>query len=264
MYTNALHESLNPLNLIKLIKYKLAFKREHPDYFEPCGTAIFCGSQGSGKTLSGVNYCYRVLADFPHAILCTNTKMRDFPFNAHLDGERLIDNATGELITSDKILDGTFKNVCCEYSGLDCLKFINNGEYGVIFFIDEFHLELNSLESKNVDIDVMIEISQQRKQRKHIVGTSQIFERLAKPVREQIKDVIKCKCFFGCIQWNKRLDGETAVEKNGKLTADVKGRYLWFHNPDMYERYDTYQKMKRYNKEWNGRSRQPVQFFKEV
>ena len=56
----------------------------------------------------------------------------------------------------------------------------------MLYFIDELHLELNSLESKNIDIDVMVEISQQRKQRKHIVGTSQVYMRLAKPIREQI------------------------------------------------------------------------------
>ncbi|MFQ9701887.1 MAG: hypothetical protein ACLR0U_04940 [Enterocloster clostridioformis] len=45
--------------------------------------------------------------------------------------------------------------------------------------IDEIHLEFNSLESKNIDIEVMIEVSQQRKQRKHIIGTSQVYEWLA-------------------------------------------------------------------------------------
>lgn len=83
------------------------------------------------------------------------------------------------------------------YDGIDCLKNINNGEYGVVYFIDEIHLELNSLESKNIDIDVMVELSQQRKQRKHIVGTSQIYMRMAKPLREQVKDIILCKNYFG-------------------------------------------------------------------
>ena len=86
--------------------------------------------------------------------------------------------------------------VCVEYTGLDCLKWINNAEYGVLFFIDEFHLELNSLESKNIDIDIITEISQQRKQRKHIVGTSQVFMRLAKPLREQIKQKMFYMFYF--------------------------------------------------------------------
>ena len=142
-----------------------------------------------------------------------------------------------------------------EYGGLDDLKNIENGELGVIYLIDEIHLELNSLESGNVDIDVMMEISQQRKQRKHIVGTSQLYFRMAKPLREQVRDIMLCRCFFGCIQWNKLIDGFSAVEENGKLKARVIHRYLWTHAPWMYDCYDTYQKMKRYKQEWRGKKR---------
>ena len=35
----------------------------------------------------------------------------------------------------------------------------------------------------------------------------------------------------------------------------VDHRYIWFHYPALYEAYDTYAKMKRYNQEWNGRER---------
>lgn len=52
---------------------------------------------------------------------------------------------------------------------LTALKILKIGIDGVIYFIDEIHLEFNSLESKNVPIEIMVEISQQRKQRKHIV-----------------------------------------------------------------------------------------------
>lgn len=82
-----------------------------------------------------------------------------------------------------------------EYDGLNCLKTLENGYYGVIYLIDEIHLEFNSLESKNIDIEVMIEVSQQRKQRKHIIGTSQVYGRLAKPFREQIRNVVLCSNF---------------------------------------------------------------------
>lgn len=83
-----------------------------------------------------------------------------------------------------------------EYDGLECLKNIENGQHGVLYFIDEIHLELNSLESKNIDMDTIVELSQQRKQRKHIVGTSQVYMRMAKPLREQVKNVVLCKNFL--------------------------------------------------------------------
>ena len=141
------------------------------------------------------------------------------------------------------------------YDGIKSLTSHNNGLCGVIYFIDEIHLEFNSLESKNIPIEIMIEVSQQRKQRKHIIGTSQVYMRMAKPFREQIKNVVICKKYFNCIQFNKLIDGETAREEGGKLKADVKKNIVWFHSPSAYSSYDTFAKMKRYSKEWNGVSR---------
>lgn len=260
MYKEALSDSLNPKYVFQNLKYKLDFKKQHPYFFTPIGTCIFCGSQGKGKTLSAVNYVCNVLEKFPFAVLVTNVAIKDYPFNASYSVDKegnghIYDIATGKKITSEDIVNGTYKHVCIQYDGLDCLKYICNGEYGVIYLIDEIHLELNSLESKNIDIDVMTEISQQRKQRKHIVGTSQVYMRLAKPLREQIFDVVLCNNFFGILQFNKAIDGETAVEKDGKLDCTVKSRHWFFHTAKMYNRYDTFAKMKRYNKEWQGHKR---------
>lgn len=264
MYKFALKNSLDPEGLIKTIKYRINDKRTHPTHFRVFGTCVFCGSQGEGKTLSAVQYILKVCKKYPRAILVSNVAIKDRPFNAEMvqldNGEYILKSlTTGRYINTDTILlnslSSDYEPVTVEYTGLDMLKNINNFEYGVIYFIDEIHLELNSLESKNVDIEVMVEISQQRKQRKHIVGTSQIFMRMAKPLREQIHDIIICKCYFGLLQFNKWINGMTATEKNGKLEAEVKGRYLWFHRPEYYDQYDTYVKMRRYNKEWNGRKR---------
>ena len=267
MYSQALDDSLNLFNVFRLHKWRVDFRKAHPYMFGPIGTMIFCGSQGKGKTLSGVNYVCNTLRDYPFAILVTNVAIKDYPFNAGYSvnkaGKSVIyDLETKEVITSADIVSGKYKRVCIEYDGLDTLKYVCNGEYGVLYFIDELHLELNSLESKNIDIDVMTEISQQRKQRKHIVGTSQIYMRLAKPLREQIFDVIICNNFFHCLQFNKAINGETAVEKDGKLDAEVISRHFFFHTPEMYERYDTFAKMKRYNKEWQGHKRESPDVYK--
>lgn len=261
MYKKGFRKSFNIGGLFSVFDYRRKFSLEHPYYFDPCGTLIFSGPQGSGKTLSAVDYVTRCIHDYPLAILVTNTEFTDFPFNAVLVGDgdekTVVDMVSGDVITpsyiADRLNNGDDYHVCIEYTGLDCLKWVNNGEYGVIFFIDEFHLELNSLESKNIDIDVMVEISQQRKQRKHIVGTSQVFMRLAKPLREQIKDVVDCHCLFNVFQYNTIIDGEKSTEEDGKLKAVVKGHSFFFHSPDLYRRYDTYAKMRRYNKEWQGR-----------
>ncbi len=227
IYKDDLRGSKNPVNILKSVIYKTRFFREHPGYFRPSGLLLFCGPQGSGKTLSAVSYVRKLSWQYPKAIICTNVDIQGL-------------NPACQVV---------------EYTGLYSLKYINNSYYGVIYLIDEIHLEYNSLESKNIDIEIMIEVSQQRKQRKHIIGTSQVYQRLAKPFREQIKNIVLCRCFFGCVQWNTLIDGDTAKEENGKLKCKTIGRFLWFHQPALYDAYDTYAKMKRYNQEWQGRKR---------
>lgn len=221
---SSLNGSKNILNIWRIRRYKKAFYKEHPSYFRPDGLIVFCGPQGAGKTLSAVQYVRELSWIYPKVKICTNVEIQGL-------------------------------NPCCEvieYDGLHCLTNVENGYDGVIYLIDEIHLEFNSLESKNIPIEVMIEVSQQRKQRKHIVGTSQQFMRLAKPLREQVKNLVLCKNYLGCIQYNKLIDGETITEKDGHIQMDVRKKSLWFHTPDLYDSYDTYKKMRRYRKEWRG------------
>lgn len=268
MYDKALNNPSNILDIYRRHKYLVEFSKSHPGYFQPIGTLIFCGKQGAGKTLSAVLYARNVLNDFPLAILCTNIKMAEFPFNTRYEYNSESDETVYYNLSSgeklDRTMDGTLFHpdgyICIEWDGLDCLKYISNGFFGVLYVVDELHLELNSLESKNIDIDVMTEISQQRKQRKHIVGTSQVYMRLAKPLREQIFDIVLCSKFFGFLQYNKYIDGEESKEVDGKLQAVVKKRVFWIHKPEYYDLYDTFAKMKRLNKEWNGHKREAPTF----
>lgn len=225
METKFLNGPLNPFNVFRVMKHNHDFYLSHPGYFRPEGLLIFCGEQGSGKTLSAVQYVKELCEEYPDAILCTNVDI--FGLNPETQ--------------------------VVQYDGLNCLKSLENGYFGVIYLIDEIHLEFNSLESKNIDIEVMIEVSQQRKQRKHIVGTTQVYGRLAKPFREQIRNVILCSNFLKLFQINTLIDGAKSVEKDGKLVTDTVKRFFWFHHPRFYNSYDTYAKMKRYKKEWQGR-----------
>lgn len=221
---SSLDGSKNILNFFRIIKYRKNFKKQHPSYFDPDGLLVFCGPQGSGKTLSAVQYVKDLTWIYPKVKLCTNVSIEGL-------------NPCVEII---------------EYDGLESLTTIENGYDGVIFLIDEIHLEFNSLESKNIPIEVMIEVSQQRKQRKHIIGTSQQFLRLAKPLREQVKNLVLCRNMFGCVQYNKLIDGTTIREDNGHIKMDIKKKSFWFHTPSLYDSYDTYAKMKRYRKDWKG------------
>lgn len=282
---NDLSGSINPVNMLKVAKFKIDFIKAHPDFFNPDGLLVFCGSQGSGKTLSSVQYCSKVLDRYEKSIFCTNVEVKDFPINCYYTKRVFTENGiektqvdyftlvshqkvrtvisyyengeqTSEITNFDVI--GFNGRIVIEYDGLNCLKDLINGELGILYLIDEIHLEFNSLESKNIPIEVMIEVSQQRKQRKHIVGTSQVYMRMAKPLREQIKNVVTCRNFFKCVQWNKLIDGETAHEENGKLVFDTQKFLFWFHHPKLYRQYDTYKKMKRYSNEWKGVARQDI------
>lgn len=261
VYAPAIESTFNVFDFFRTMKWKKEFAKEHPYFFDPCGTLVFTGDQGEGKTLSAAFYLVQTLRAYPYAVFVSNTKIKERPFNAYYKVDKdgighIYDLETDTEITSQDIIDGKFEKVTIEYDGLDCLKYVNNGEYGVVYFIDEIHLELNSLESKNINPDIMTELSQQRKQRKHIVGCSQKFNRMAKPLREQFDSVIICSNYFSVFQFNQLIDHKNAKEdNNGKLCATVKKKWFFFHSPEMYERYDTYEKMKRYNKEWKGSSK---------
>ena len=132
-----------------------------------------------------------------------------------------------------------------DYSLIGDLK---NDEKGVIFLIDEIQILFNSLESKNIPISEMANFCQMRKVRRVIVGTSQVYGRIAKPIREQLKYAILCKSYFKYLQVNKVIDpnGENSRgEKDGELDGEHVYTSWFFHRPSDYLSYDTYTKIER-------------------
>ena len=276
---DSLKGSHNLLNMFKVVNYKRHFAKNNPTYFYPEGLLVFCAEQGAGKTLSAVQYCIKVNRMYHDCVFCTNVSIKEFPVNCYYEVKNINENLTkvyfylidtneivrivtvytdkGETRTEvDSIRDDI--KIVVAYDGIECIKDLSNGIEGVLYLIDEIHLEFNSLESKNIPIEIMVEVSQQRKQRKHIVGTSQVYMRLAKPLREQIDTIVICKNYLSCIQFNTVINGKTAVEENGKLHADVIRKFFWFHTPKLYDSYDTYAKMRRYRREWKGTERQDI------
>ena len=207
--------SLNPKHVVRTLKYKLLFARNNPDYFYPAGIWVFCGAQGSGKTLSAVQLLQKICKEYPKAKVCTNLEIKG------------IDN---EII---------------EFTDYEQIEKLSNGTNGIIFFIDEVHVLWNSLESKDIPITEMACFCQMRKDRRVIIGTSQKYNRIAKPIREQLQYIIDCKNFFGILQWNTIIDPVEGQEVNGVLQAKVLGRKFWFHRPELYDSYDTLKKIKK-------------------
>lgn len=193
-------------------------KKLHPDWMQLNGILCFCGEQGSGKTLSAVNYVENVAKRYKKCHIVTNVDL-----NIDVSPKRIK-----------------------KYEGVEQMLQYDNAEYGVIFFIDEMHIEFNSLESKGMDIHTFELVSQQRKMRKHIVGTSQVFGRLAKPFREQFKYVVLCDRMIGSLFRQNVYRAQNITYEDDIRPGLRPYATRWYvANPKMFDKYDTSQVVRR-------------------
>lgn len=223
----AISTTFNIKDGFKNLIYKQRFAIEHPYYFRPSGFVLFCGSQGKGKTLSAVRYINRLCKIYPRAIVVSNIALN--------------------LPNCDNVLP---------YEGIEQIQTMDNGEYGIILFLDEIQIDFASMESKNIPASTLTVISQQRKRRLQVVGTTQCFHRVAKPWREQCSCVIDCKTFlFDFWQRNLGVDFDSIAEDaNGSVQTYG---YSWatgfFRSPKHYDMYDTFEKVSRTKKKAGNR-----------
>ena len=186
------------------------------EFFPYTGTNVFCGLQGQGKTISMVKVLLDIKKEYPKCIIVTNLKLNvDFDYRYVSTMEEL-----GLALTN-----------------------INNDKYGVVYAIDEIHTYFNALDSKNIPMYVFTEISQQRKQRKLILGTSQLFLRMAKPFREQCTNLIMCECYAGKFNLMRVYRGDTIEEDFGKITGELKKIGFFMQTSKLRNSYDTMQKV---------------------
>jgi ATP-dependent Clp protease ATP-binding subunit ClpX len=129
---------------------------------------------------------------------------------------------------------------------------VRNGEDGVIFAIDEIHSEYSSAAWKDFPEELLSEISQQRKQRVKIVCTSQVYGRIAKPIREQCFTVVQCKTFLHRWTFTKEYDAYD-YEKHGGMTKDnvrlhALKKMSFIQSDFLRSCFDTFEKIKRLEK----------------
>lgn len=228
-YKRFLSGSLNPKKVIEKIQYDIKFAEEHPDFFHPDGFICFCGGQGAGKTLSAVQYIHKLVLQYPKVKIVTNCFLH-FP-----DWE-------GEIV---------------KYTGYEQMQNMDNGYEGIILFLDEIQAEFNSLESKKIDPSWFTVICQQRKRRLHVVGTAQVFERIAKAWREQFTACIVCRGWFDMVQYNRVICIDDVEEDESGNVASTKttDTYFWLRDPALYEYYDTWERVERKESMKNERTR---------
>lgn len=212
--------------------------RKDPSFFWPTGTQVYVGRQGSGKTISAVYHAHKLKERYPALVIVTNlllTRMSPVHFKTKEELRQAIANL-------DPQKEYIYFQDMAELAL--ALVEVNNGRLGVLYLIDEIHTYFNALDSKNIPMFVFTEISQQRKQRKAIIGTSQLFMRMAKPFREQCDNIIMCSTLFGIITVQRAYDGMTLEQDyDGSLTGHKRKTGWFFHNRKRRDMYDTYQKV---------------------
>lgn len=192
----------------RFILDKLTFD---PNTFPYKGVWIIHGKQGKGKTITTTYLLRELKKEYPLVKIKTNFdyKHQDEPLEH-------------------------WKS----------MVFSNNGIYGEIDVLDEIQNWFNSMESKNFPPEMLTEISQQRKQRKVIIGTSQLFTRIAKPIREQTYLLFTPTTLFGCFTIVKV--SEPQFNENAEM---VKERFIklfcFVQDADLRDSFDTYKKIKR-------------------
>lgn len=176
------------------------------NFFPVHGLVIFEGRQGSGKTSSMVHYMHELQYQYPKALCTTN-----FAYS-------------GE----DKVLDDWRD-----------LIFYKNGFEGVIVAIDELQNWFSCKQSANFPPEMLSVVTQNRKNRRVILGTAQNFYMLAKDIRTQCTEVRRCFTLGGVFTIVHRVrpicNSAGDVEKYQNI-----GWYCWVHTPEERESYDTY------------------------
>lgn len=222
---------------LSALRDDLAARRD-PSFFWPTGTQVYCGRQGSGKTVSAVKHLIDLKERYPQALLVTNIALNGLTA-IQFDGLE-------DLLEKRKEIDPTKEYIFFDDADKLALVLtnINNGFLGVIYVIDEIHTYFNALDSKSIPPYVFTEISQQRKQRKLIIGTSQLFMRMAKPLREQCDNLIMCKTIGGVFTMQRAYDGmELQQDYDGSLIGKVKKVGWFFHTRKIRGSFDTFQKV---------------------
>ena len=188
------------------VRFLLDYFSRDPEFFRHQGCIIFTGRQGNGKTIAMVEQCYQWQREYPKAKVITN-----LAYNLQDD----------VLETWEQLID------------------YKNGIYGVIALLDEMQNWFSSNNSRNFPPEMLEVITQNRKNRRVIMGTAQSFNRLAKPIREQATEVRKCWTLCGCVTIVQRVIPE--LNSSGEVIKwRHRGFYYFVHTDTIRNSYDTY------------------------
>lgn len=195
-------------NLIGISSYlrESDLKRDRKE-FPYQGLWIFSGAQGSGKTLLMMHLVAEMHKQYPDAIIVSNISIFGLP--------------------------------CVPFRGIEDFEKYKNGEKGVIFIIDEIHTLWSSLQSAKMPESTLTVWSQNRKNRRVILGTSQRFTRVAKGIREQTLYNYECTKPFLCF-YRYRIIEADLYDDQGKYTGEsLPGWSMYIPRVNVMRMYNT-------------------------
>jgi len=178
-----------------------------PEFFRHQGCVIFTGRQGTGKSIGMVEYAMRMQEEYPLAKCISNINYK------YQDDEL--------------------------YHWKQLISY-KNGKRGLIVIMDELQNWFSSNQSRNFPPEMLSVITQNRKNRRIILGTSQSFHLLAKSIRSQATEVRECMTVFGAITFVRRR--EPILDATGDVVEwKNRGIYFFVHNKKLRDAYDTWQ-----------------------
>jgi ATP-dependent Clp protease ATP-binding subunit ClpX len=192
--------------------------------FRPFGLYMFCGKQGAGKTMGLVYTLEHYRKKYPKAKIYSNMKYK---------------HETAPLKNLNDLLD----------------KSLYNGLKGTIFVIDEIQNEFSCATSKDFPESLLSLVTMQRKQKIVILATSQVFTRVAKPLREQCFYVIEAFTFLGRytrLKWFVAEDYNTYIESPNmkkKFKMRKKKKDCFVQTDELRELYDSFALVERMSRE---------------
>lgn len=198
------------INLGGAVDY-LRLKVNNTNSFPFSGIWVYSGSQGAGKTLNMIHTLRDIHNKYPNAKIVSNINLYNIPHEI--------------------------------YRGLDDFEKYKNGQDGTVFVIDEIQTLFSSLESKNVPLSQLTIWSQNRKNRRVILGTSQRFTRISKPIREQCKLHIECRPFV-LFNLYRVLDA-TLYDDEGKYTGKLPAWRFYIPKVEAMLSYNTFEVVQR-------------------
>lgn len=182
-----------------------------PEFFKFQGMVIFEGRQGAGKSIAMVEFANRMLEEYPKA---KSTSNMDYVYqDKDLKDWRMLMSYTNDI-------------------------------FGVVVIMDELQNWFSSNDSRNFPPEMLSVITQNRKNRRIILGTSQNFYLLAKAIRSQATEVRRCTTLFGCVTIVRRV--EPILDSEGNVQEwKNRGMYFFVHDKKLRESYDTWKVIER-------------------